>query len=1427
MADSLFDKRYRYDYIYPRGRSGETLRAIDTHEHDRPVVIKRPASLDAPPIRAGQEVSIANERRALKQLSGHPVLATLVGDGQFMVGGTAHQYIVMERAEGMVVAEAVSELNAIGERLPMLEILVIVDNLLDLLNVAHSKGIVYNDVDAKHLFWNRETYTLKVIDWGNAIFLEGDDMTPQGISRQTDIFQVGQLLYHLVTGGRRADIPRDAGSDFAVDFGDDVRRVHSRLQEMISRALHPNARLRYPTINALRGELATFRQPLERERNTAVATVTERLKRDDLSKNDLRTLKTMIEPALAQDPGYPTAQQAHATIIDRLRDLAVEADLDAVRIYIEAGSWSRASDLLTQLREKAGSQTGALINFLLDACEILESNRSTTTAINTAIQMTFKGQTAEAAKLLMLNPAPDNAQTMLQWAIAERISSHFSDVLLLRPNLYRLNIALTQLEKEGYTAPEPQAVLSNVEKTLDLLASGNIDLPGLRDGYRSVVEQLALVNPIMQTFAFQHQLSGRQLPLNSLDRATNAAMALADAMHVIGRQATSSPRDALQALDTSRVIDPTNPVWDDVEYLLKRLYDRLQACQTYVPSADGSDLQAWLKSTQSELEPFVTRLFDEMLAKMLQDLDLAENAWQGYREAVIQGDRETAVETISDATDAVITISPTLSAWFKHLRVVVEGANYIERHSVPNAIGRTIADGWEAFDRGKLIDSEKLGQQAYEIAKNEAEYEVSKRLQDISSLTREWVDRNGVSNAPRTQTILNEIEKRFTPEEKRIQDNFNAQMPSIETYLKAMSRGLVDVYAQRSSGALRLLFVKYILLGTLDTHEGRLADAEFWREAATRTLGDNATRHPATRTLDEFIARKRDLNTAQALFARLNGKQALSDLENTRRQLETNPQAKLLSGGIQSIRDLETALRDWSDGDFRSGGMKLENALKGIAEVEQGAGFSLKGYRAWLMELMSVAAELLVQFRETRGIIEQRPDQPDHRVYDCFHDMVRVTTKYLGDDYAATLRTWRDTYDQFLAVYTGDDRRSKRLERMNELFRAMFIDRQPAYPLYRHWFDVLERSSEFPAPPTNDPTPRIATDGALPDDELKGSKYNETAPSNRRRLMPWILVGIPIVILLALAGVAFLASQNNRPSEIVLTISPTPIESVSDATVTTSDGQVAIVATTPAPSATVAVATQTPTPRPTTPIPSNTPTPMTPTVTSTFTMVPSNTPTITLTPSATATPMPATNTPLPPQGIQGTVDLLALFSQTSDLPFNPEFFTPIENGYRLGIGEASTGDILQIAPSADLLEANYGNNAVSRIRRVDAEMTLRTFNPSVVSAEDVYFGMLLESTADGNNIGLRVQVVSPTVINIYAVSNNETRFLSQKSVNAVIVRLRIERDVTSGDVSLYYNDELLDEPLVFLASDAPLLPSVFVHNGGVVVGVNTWRVTLR
>ena len=639
MADSLFDKRYRYDYIYPRGRSGETLRAVDILEDEQAVVIKRPAPNDAPPIRAGQEVSISNERRALQRLSGHPVLAELLNHGQFFVGNIPHQYIVMERADGLIIADEVLRLNANGERLPELEILVIIDYLLDLLHAAHAKDIVYNDVDAKHLFWNRDKHSLKVIDWGNAVFLEGDDVTQQGISRQTDVYQVGELLYFILTGGRRAEVPRDAEDDFSMDFADDNRRVHSRLQEIISKALHPNIRLRYPNITALRADLSSYRAPIERERNLAVSALADKIT-DSLSMAELRSLRTQIEPLSQQDAGYPPTFDAYNKILDLLKDLSVSADLDAVRIYMLNANWNRSAELIRELRDNAGSKTGGLSDLLNDICVIMTDTTvdPTPAPIFTAIEQLFDNQSVQAS-LTLLDDTPDDSQRVLQWQIAERISSRLPEVLLLHPNLYRINSALQQLMAEDYVLDEANSLMNDIDTTLNNILNGTLDLAFLRDSYRAVVDALTSLNPLLQTFAAQHQLSTRRVPINAVERALSASMALADNMHVIGKQATST-REALHALENSRTIDSTNPIWDDLGDLLKRLYERLQASQTYVPAADGSDLEAWLETSRDKLQSFQDRLFDEMLANMVKGLNEGLKAWRAYQIRVLVGNRD-------------------------------------------------------------------------------------------------------------------------------------------------------------------------------------------------------------------------------------------------------------------------------------------------------------------------------------------------------------------------------------------------------------------------------------------------------------------------------------------------------------------------------------------------------------------------------------------------------------------------------------------------------------------------------------------------------------------------------------------------------------------------------------------------------------------
>jgi serine/threonine protein kinase len=1486
VADSLFDNRYRYDYIYPRGRSGETLRAVDTQDNDRPVVVKRPAPNDAPPIRAGQEVSILNERKALTRLAGHPVLTALVGGGQFMAGGTAHQYIVIERGTGALVADVVRDLAQRGERLPDLELLVIVDALLDLLGAAHSKDIVYNDVDAKHLFWDREAHRLKLIDWGNAVFLEGDEVTAQGISRQTDIFQAGELLYSLVTGGGRADIPRDAGEDFLLNFGRDAERLSPRWMQVISKAAHPVAKLRYRSMGELRKALTELRDPLERERNTLLGRVNERL-RHNRSKEELNGLLEVLSPALAADPGFPPVKATQQEIYGRLRDLEVAADLDAARIYMESGNWQRAAGLLEELRSQARDTTQALIDLLLETARLmldLKISPAPQTVLD-AVTLVFDRQNAHAASILLTQPAPDERVRAAQWLMAALVDAYSPEFVLLRPNLFQLDHALTGLATGGVVVTEPRAVLAEVQALVERLSDPNItNLTDLRDGYRMVVDGLTALGAVLETVNSRHNFPENRLPVTAQERALNAAMALADNMHVIGRQATSSPRDALNALDSSRAIDPVNPVWDGLGRLLDGLYELLGSYQTYLPAADGSDLGDWLTSARRDLEPFRERLFDDLLNGMCGGLEAAGTRWADFAETTLVGNRFGAITALAEATDAVGTISPTLAGWLNQVRTIVTNANYIERHALYGGLGRALADGWEAFDRGRLADAERLGQQAQEIARTESQRLAAARLRHLAEITRNWLERNTILNAKGTQAALVGVERLYTPEENGTLQNFTAQMPGRETYLKAMNKGLVDLFARETSASTRILFANYVLLGALEIHEGRLSDAEFWREAAIRTLGDNATRHTMTRALSEFADRKRDLTAASALLNGINNPAALTTLEASRRKLDDNPQVRLLAGAALGLREIENAVRDWQDGDFRPAGLKLENALKGLDETEQNAGITLTNFRAWLMELQSGAAELHTALRSMQNLVESRPEAPPDALLSNHRKLVDVTNRLIGEKYAATLRGWRDTYEHFLAVYTdGSIRRSEKINRFNQLMRAMFIDRHPAYSLYRHWYDLTDASPEFPAPPTDQPVPQM-TEEAVSEQEFRGNppsrearaaesiararppvepdvdaeleaipaKYREgRGPRPRLGLSPRLVIGAIILLALVGGGVVIASIlQGRTDTTIALTISPTPSPGAVVASSVTNEA-VSVALTSGSPTAAgnvieagtplpvdVTLVTPTVVPRDTaTPLPpaiSDTPAP-TATFTETATPTPSLTwtPSPTYTPSNTFTPTPTPTATLPPQGLQGEQNLLALFDRLAVYPWRADEFQKVPaleaTYWRLGASADSpeTGDRVVIALPADLLELYYGNNAASRIRRMELEFTF-TYDPTLVNDGGAFLGALFQSVDDpANTVGAQLAINQPGLLSVGQVEGDEINTISQRGEGLLVFRLRLDRDPASGNVVVLLNGEQVGRAMAFTRGDAPILPVIYARRPNVVVSITSWSVTLR
>lgn len=1442
MTEGLFDNRYRYDHIYPRGRSGETLRAVDTQDGDRPVVIKRPAPQDAPPIRAGQEVSILTERRALQRLAGQPALTALLGGGQFNVGGIAHQYIVIERAEGQILADLVLELAGRGERLPELETLVIVDGVLELLEAAHALDIVYNDVDAKHVFWNRDAYRLKVIDWGNAVFLDGDDVSAQGVSRQSDIYQVGELLYFIVTGGGRVELPRggmqNSAEDQRISFGADAERLHSRLQSIISRAAHPNPRFRYQSLNELRHDLTEYRLPVERDRGAVLARVQDRLRRE-LSRDELYNLLRTLEPVITSDPGFPAARAVEAEVNARMRDLQVSADLDAARIYLESGNWVRAAAVLEELQPMARGDMAILIALLLDWTTILiDGDASPAGPIQEAVGLLFEDDSAEAARVLVTQMDGDDRALAIQWLLAERISAHIPDILLLRPNLYRLQVALANLAADGIMVSEQRASLNEINSKLDrLTGSSTYSVIELRDGFRSVVDHLTGLAHMLDAVNASYHLPNKVLPVSALTRATNAAMALADNMHVIGKQATGSPRDALGALDHCRQIVPSAQAWEAVAQELDGLYQTLSSFEQFIPAPDGSDITGWLDMAHDALEPYSNNLFDERLTGIVTGLSEARAAWAGYEVAAVQGSKANAVTLLGELAARVTSISPALAGWIGQLRSVVSSATYVETHALFGALGRALADGWEAFDRGRLVDAERLGIQAMDAARGESERLAARRLRELAQIMREWLERGGINDLKRTQNALTGVELLYTPDEIVQRDQFAAQMPSKETYLKAMTRGLIEPLSILSTASVRIVFANALLYGALDARENQMDDAQFWRDAAARALGDAGPRHPLVRALDEFIQQRRDLDAAQALLTTVNSASSLTSLEQTRRSLEGNAQAKGLSPAVYSLRELEAAVRDWTDGEFRAAGIKLENAVKAIDETEQSAQITLTGYRSWLMSLLATCADLHTNARRIAQTVEKLPDQPPDNLATLHRTQEEQTSLALGEKYAGTLHQWRELYEMFAGVYADRSlRRSTKLNRMNDFFRAMFIERHPAYPLYRHWYSLTEQTPEFPPPQTSEPLPRIndleeaaaIAPARTTEQDLPEIVYNrgQQARRGRGRLVFGALLlaaGITVAVVLTRP------SEGSQP-EIAVTrtvpgaateeaaVRPSPLPLMGEVTDAVSEPTTArTLSSSPTPLSLLATLPQrgsdTATPTSTVTVP--------PTATATRTSTWTPTPSLTYT--ATASP---TRT-LPPAGLQGSQDVLDLAAAGS----GSAAFAPSSEGedYVLGTGSATgEGETIFVSVSPELLESAFGNDASQRITRVESTLILQSYNPPLLIDGDVYFGVLLQSADDpSQSVGLQVDLIDREVLRLSQYENGTLTPISQRAPDGRPLRVRLDYDPERGVVLVVVNEQQLGPSISLESGESGVMPVLFVHDGGVIVYVNTWNITLR
>ncbi|MBN2303769.1 MAG: hypothetical protein JXQ72_04800 [Anaerolineae bacterium] len=1414
-TESLFDNRYRYDHIYPRGRSGETLRAYDTHDADRPVVIKRPAPQDAPPMRAGQEVSIRTEKQALERLSGHPVLTELRGSGTFRVGGQTHDYIVMDMAQGEIVENMVLER---GSHLSELEILVIMDNLLSLLAHAHDKQVVYNDVDAKHLFWDRRAYHLKVIDWGNAVFLDEPNALP-GVTRSTDIHQCGELLYFILTGGNRLATTIDEGDTFFVNFGPDAERIPARLQSILTRAVHPDSKRRYGTIAELRQALHEYRQPLEKARDDIVTLVSRRV-RPTASQDELETLADELRAALDMDPGYPPAATLADQIQAFLKHIAVQADLDAIRIYLESNNWPRAHTLLNDLLPHADDQNAPLIRFLIAAAALLENRRISPapTGFSNALNALFNEDAPTAGRILLTASEARPAAQQAQWLLAEQLAIQVDEVTLLRPHIVRLRHELG-------SAPQ----LDEIDAAL-----ASVPVPGLT-GLRVIYEQVAAILADVKNGL---STSGDSSLVDAAALAEHAAHEVVTRLDDVGRHAFSDPSYASGVLNQAAMIDPTSPHFGALHDYFDEVHQALHALRQFRPNSTGSNLGTWFSGVQDFLQPYRDDIPDPQFDAAINAIRQAAEGWTTIVNYLALGRCQPTIKLLHRTADTIRPYNDTLAAWLGSMANRLPDAAYVERFSPNEPLADALIEGWKAWDLGNSIEAATKGQTAYDLATTDGERMATNRLRQIGELLDNWITNNGYTDSESTDRAETRTLSLLLAEEEQERRTFAEQMPNTSLYLRAMNRGIVSYMQQSSSAGWRALYLHYVLRGVLALLAGTLDEADFWREAAQNVF-DNARTHRAFQTFDRSLTGRRLVQAAEHALNNVSGP---GDLESVQHTLNAPLAGELLTGAEQSVQMLREALRHWSDGDFYETRQALDVSLENIRTAVRVASLDIEPFVNWVARLRDTAAEL----QQMRLSIEQNAaamnPEPNPSMAEAHLQIVTRTVETIGSDHAHQVRQWQDMYQAILETYTGQRMtRREKLAAFDRHFASLFITKHPAYPLFRHWETVIEQQ-----PPDELEDSVVEIDGISPpfgpvdapaylEDDRDSAR--ESTPTKRPQYdLPWnwIIIGAIIVLLVAvgLAVVRGMGGDDDKgdareviPTDIIAPAAPGLATATRENVVT--DPTDPVITEPPAPTVTTAdtvetvamAATSTPFPQPTVTSEAPTATPVPPTPTET---VP---PTITPTPTLAVTPTPVAlaEGPFTAEGPNRSV-LAALDAQNGvDLPWSSDALTPTGQGnWQFATGNAQTAEV---ALSPEMLSTLFQPGTSNTLISANAVFRLVGYDQTALESGEVSFGLGVEN-ADGQRAMAQVQFVEANYVRLGLNQNDRFQLKTEAPQPNPQVELSIQR-IDANTFSFLVDGRHLGDSVLVFAQGQPLTLILYASGAGVEVEISAFEIDYR